>query len=82
MLEAIVISVTLVLFFGLLFFGTTGAKKRRKVEVARLVEPLGFEIINKVDEQNLAHFYQHRSMLGFWNVQAISSNRILANVWQ
>jgi hypothetical protein len=71
MLEAIVISVTLVLFFGLMFFGTTGAKKRRKVEVARLVEPLGFEIINKVDEQSLAHFYQHRSMLGFWNVQAI-----------
>jgi hypothetical protein len=53
MLEAIVISVTLVLFFGLLFFGTTGAKKRRKVEVARLVEPLGFEIINKVIDRCL-----------------------------
>lgn len=71
MLETIVILLPLVLFFGLLFFGITGARKRRKVEVARLVEPLGFEIINQVEGQNLAHFNQHRSMLGFWNVQAI-----------
>jgi len=70
MLEIIIIIVPLVLFFSLLFFGITGAKKRRKVEVAKLVEPLGFEISSKVDQQNLAHFYQHRSMLGFWNVQA------------
>ena len=82
MLEIIVIIAALALFFSLLYFGIAGAKKRRRVEVAQLVEPLGFEIINKVDEQNLAHFYQHRSMLGFWNVQAICSNRILANVWQ
>ena len=70
MLEIIVIIAALALFFSLLYFGIAGAKKRRRVEVAQLVEPLGFEIINKVDEQNLAHFYQHRSILGSWNVHA------------
>ena len=71
MLEIVIIVLPFVLLFVLLYSAITTGKKRRKNELTGVLEPLGFELFSNIDAESLAHFNQHRSLLGFWNVQAV-----------
>jgi hypothetical protein len=63
--EILVVIATFALFFTLVFFASASGRKKRKGELSEFVEPLGFDVLSKFDEETLGNFYPHLPSLGF-----------------
>lgn len=68
----VTIMVAISIFFALFYYLTKAGRKVRKQELSGWIEPLGFEIVETIEEQDLAEYYRHRSTLGLrMNVRAV-----------
>ena len=56
---------TIALFFTALFLARASGNKKRRNELAGIVEPLGFDALSKFDDEFIADFYRHHPTLGF-----------------
>ena len=51
--------------FTTLFLARASGNKKRRNELAGIVEPLGFDALSKFDDEFIADFYRHHPTLGF-----------------
>lgn len=56
---------TIALFFTALFLARASGNKKRRNELAGIVEPLGFDALSKFDDEFISDFYRYHPTLGF-----------------
>lgn len=70
-MEALIIIIPMILV-ALFFLTLRPGSKRRMQEIARFVEPMGFDVLSNVDDGSSAYFFHHKPYIGLsMNIHAV-----------